>query len=380
MANTYIIIGNGFDLECGLPTKYTDYLGFLDAVRENYRTGNKAPLKGLEFLSHKARSILCGDGFDSSPWKPAFDNYWFNHFFSRSFKTGWVDFEKEISRIVNVSERCMGNMYDHPSSLEDIINVETHVDFKHKLEDIVYTEDLIRDINDTELSYSPEMLTWRHYRDCLLNSLNDFTLGFENYLSLFVENEEPRITDSIKTLLTIIGKNDNTRIISFNYTKTLETILEVNGLMNKCELCYIHGKASDDMAKNSVVLGIDDALPSNDDMQDVTAFAAFRKYYQRIYKNTDSQYLNWIKELSEKKLDSKRFLYIFGHSLCLPDKNIVMPFIQARGMITTVYYYNQDAFSEQLSNLLAVLDPPEIDKMISGPDRSIMFVDQNMKS
>ena len=28
----YVLIGNGFDLECGLPTTYTDFLNFLSAI------------------------------------------------------------------------------------------------------------------------------------------------------------------------------------------------------------------------------------------------------------------------------------------------------------------------------------------------------------
>lgn len=74
----------------------------------------------------------------------------------------------------------------------------------------------------------------------------------------------------------------------------------------------------------NLVLGIDEYLDDNQKNTDLR-FLSFKKFYQRMLKSTDSQYLNWIDEIRSSK--EPPTLYIFGHSLDITDRDVLQPFI-----------------------------------------------------
>ena len=76
-----------------------------------------------------------------------------------------------------------------------------------------------------------------------------------------------------------------------------------------------------------MVLGINEYL-NNDRKDSDNKFYMFKKFYQRIMKETDSSYQDVLEYIETLKPDPRdreglyHYLYIFGHSLDITDKDI----------------------------------------------------------
>lgn len=123
-----------------------------------------------------------------------------------------------------------------------------------------------------------------------------------------------------------------------------------------------------------MVLGIDEYLSEERRAKDLE-FIAFKKYYQRIYKETGCRYKEWIREL-ENDTD-KSNVYIFGHSLDATDGDILHELITNEHIMTTIYYLNRDVYGRQISNLVKILGTDGLIKRTGGPEKTITFVQQS---
>lgn len=161
-------------------------------------------------------------------------------------------------------------------------------------------------------------------------------------------------------------------VLSFNYSDTYEKIY---GKEKKIKYDYIHGKANinKNVKTSNLVLGIDEYL--NDERKDSELeFLVFKKFYQRVYKSTDNDYLNWIDRIrdeyanyienknnmlesyrnshnsvmkhiylvSAKEKIPKHNLYIFGHSLDITDRDVLRLFICNDNVQTKIFYYREN--------------------------------------
>ena len=145
-----LIIGNGFDLAHELPTGYPDFLGFCrmiiavyakernknaDKVWENLgiklkREINTERLR-MKFLELYSTSIIENDEYRGSivRTKTFFDelsddienNIWIEYFLQNPMyqKENWIDFESEISKVIQSVDEGMKLSERVPSSLED---------------------------------------------------------------------------------------------------------------------------------------------------------------------------------------------------------------------------------------------------------------------
>lgn len=112
-----LIIGNGFDLAHKLPTKYTDFLDFL----ENVRILKEEMPQNLEQLSDKIDENLRQYLFNSNSsrldinskhqnyitemYELSKDNLWITWFnqerkLNKTLGKYWIDFEAEISKVI----------------------------------------------------------------------------------------------------------------------------------------------------------------------------------------------------------------------------------------------------------------------------------------
>ena len=139
---------------------------------------------------------------------------------------------------------------------------------------------------------------------------------------------------------------------------------------------------------------------------------AFKKFYQRIYKETGNKYKEWVdkiirinadylesvnkykEELKEnrgmgdvgyasktklnelKKNPPRHNLYIFGHSLDITDADILKDLILRDNVHTTVFYVNKKVFGEQITNLVKVIGQEELIKRTGGSVKTIEFKEQ----
>ena len=118
-----------------------------------------------------------------------------------------------------------------------------------------------------------------------------------------------------------------------------------------------------------MVLGIDEYLNKKSKDKEID-FIALKKYYQRIYKETGSEYKNWVDEIANsryeneaalreqfpkqipyEKFSTKHKVYIFGHSLDITDKDVLRNLILNDNVYTTIYYLNKVVMGQQIANL-----------------------------
>lgn len=202
-------------------------------------------------------------------------------------------------------------------------------------------------------------------------------------------------------------------ILSFNYTNTYRKLYDNNITLKEDMYDFIHGKTDrNHTAQNcNIVLGIDEYLPKERRDKEIE-FISFKKYYQRIYKETGSKYLNWVGEIKAKnkeyyqtikeyqkmlehndgrisermnikavlqevrKKRPKHHVYIFGHSLDITDKDILKSLICCDNVYTTIYYWNDDTHAQQVANLVKVIGQKELIKRTGGPSKTIEFIKQ----
>lgn len=347
-----IVLGNGFDLAHGLPTKYVDFLNFINIVK--YQT-EKGYLEDEETAKNKINVHIVES--IKKCLKPPKDeilkkikkiiegNFWIEYFEHNKthVKENWIDFESEISHLIqNIDEKIKSALVDSIDS---------------KIEKV---------INGFDASFFWTYDTYAKLRDKLLEDLNNFIQCFEIYLAEFVNKMSVEKKFDMKS---VYSDSNNIRIISFNYTDTFEkVILNSEVQLKEEEYHYIHGKAkiNNTSKRNNMVFGIGEYLKDEEKNTDVD-FIAFKKYYQRIFKQTGNKYKKWLHSESIN-------VHIIGHSLDVTDKDILKELILGNNSKTTIYYYNNDDLGKKIVNLIKVIGQEELIKR-TGED-NIIFKNQ----
>lgn len=360
----FVIIGNGFDLECGLPTTYGDFLRFLEVISKGQ--------KGAISLNDKVYGNLLKKKFTSKnfrrQWRPVFENFWYKYFIEARIKQNWVDFEKEIARVITMVENNTDLTRFHRFTMEDYVaGYESDTEMNHLLK-LLHVKRRKTEKNPNGSDYIEYNILHEDLRNKLLQQLDAFILGLEKYLDEYVETIPVTPSANILFLMNKLKSAKRGYVISFNYTKTFERMITAARI--KAEFCYIHGKV-DPSTNNNMVLGIDEHL-NEEGIKNLIGFAPFRKYFQRILKSTDSRYIDWLEE--EKAIESR--LYVFGHSLGITDKDIIQSFIKAPLMETMVFYHGETSLNSQIINLTAIIGMKEMVQRTGGKYRTLRFEKQ----
>lgn len=210
----------------------------------------------------------------------------------------------------------------------------------------------------------------------LNNELNNLIRCLEIYLD-YVVRENVKIS---KRLYNIEKIDKIDKLMSFNYTSTFKYIYDVK---EQTEYDYIHGVAdkNKDIEINNMVLGIDEYLgEKNKDIE--LDFIQFKKYYQRIYKNTGCEYKKWIEKIEEdnyifgKMISSGEFLnkiYFYGHSLDITDKDILQELILLPKSQITIFYYSKNDYAQKISNLVGLTGQDYLYSNVHGSNPKIVF-------
>lgn len=366
-----LVIGNGFDLAHGLPTKYGDFLEFAMVMHQVVDKGVPNDRIVYGNLSYEVKKLVQEklNTINVEEWKILiYENLWIKYFLLNPLyeKENWIDFESEISNVIQSIDRDMND----------------GLSCKFKLEDEAQC------ISNSFLNerYYESQITYRKIRDILLSDLNKLIRALELYLCEFVDNlKSKRISPDIEKL-------HFDKVLSFNYTDTYRKIYDLKELS---EYDYIHGKADllHSLNTNNMVLGIEEYLSKKRKNKEVE-FIAFKKFYQRIYKETGCKYKEWvddirsdmpIRNLKLAYLDeggSKVYqsenskyhnLYIFGHSLDITDKDVLRDMILNNNVYTTIFYFDKDDFGTKIANLVKVIGQDELIRRTGGSTKTIEF-------
>ena len=335
-----LVIGNGFDLAHNLPTRYDQFLGFCDTIHGK----------------NDEASIYCREIA-----KLIYPNVWYDYFHDiikhrLSESRTWIDFESEIADQVKQTEEYIKGLEKHWKSYAIDSSLHKPSLLSKSMPDGMPNEQQIE--NFISLMYS---------------DLNRITRALEIYLAVFVQRIP--VLNRVQDLLPY----HYDYILSFNYTNTFDTFYSAQRFSDSV-ICYVHGKAdkSHNTSNCNLVLGIDEYLDKGQKDKQL-AFLQFKKYFQRIYKNTDKRYIQWLEVIPS----GRRYeVHFFGHSLDVTDKDILRKLILHSNVQTKVFYYRKDKddkseLSKKLHNLVKVIGSDElIERTSGGSKNTIEFIPQ----
>ena len=331
-----IVLGNGFDLAHELPTEYRDFLAFCKMIKEVYAVRNAGDMDTVwERLEVKVKYNVIGlkelfsnlytarvEEIDEDSTKKLKtntvydelyedikDNIWVDYFLANPMyrKENWIDFEGEIRKLIQQLDGDMLKDNGGKYELSDEMVKLTNPFLKGR-----YSKyELIAQSMAAFTEGTSESITFREIRDQLYDDLNKLTRALEIYLTEYVEKIECNLfSPDIKEAVYGIQSNKEgkqvaiqSNVLCFNYTNTYEKMYKKLFQREDYTVDYIHGKAyiENTIDTNSMVLGIDEYLGKERD--EYTEFIAFKKFYQRIHKETGCMYKEWIERIREEYED-----------------------------------------------------------------------------
>lgn len=438
-----LVIGNGFDLAHGLPTKYTDFLEFCKMIEAVYTvdknrtpedmwkdlklqvSNNKEGIKQLFIELYSISIVSQGEnGKDSIVTNTIYDEFnknienndWISYFLQCDMHgdENWIDFESEISDVIQSIEDSMGDkgLYQEIKSLSKKF-------FNDKYTNSV-PEYLTEGCREEQKKIEKTYITFKELRNRLSEDLNRLIRALEIYLTQYVEKINCKLVspDIEEMVIKWSKKEDRTvgnvisNVLSFNYTNTYERLyLSKQTTLSQEYMDFIHGKAdiNNTVDSNNMVLGIDEYL-SEDKRNINVEFICFKKFYQRIHKETGCKYKDWVDKLCEEHLEYLKRqeeannlehqyvadsmqrmmnqlaasaikdeqyewhnLYIFGHSLDITDGDILRDLVLNDNVYTTIFYFNKEQYGQQIANLVRVIGQDELIRRTGGRTKTIEF-------
>ncbi len=363
-----LVIGNGFDIAHGLHTKYGDFLRFVQAFHMFTESSDAKDTGFNQFFSSlkEDKPEVYNELNDLTS-----NNRWLRYFISiraerqLEGKDGWIDFESEISKIIQALDDARRTLLPHFISGEPRAHLEQRQ--LNVLCPVIYTDGKV--YRSKEVEYDNSFISTQKKK--FLNDLDKLTRCFEIYLSTYVANEK------CKALKDINGLKIH-RVLSFNYTETFKKNYDINS-ESKMEYDYIHGKAylKSSIDKCNLVLGIDEYLP-DESMNYDNEFIQFKKFYQRIYKGTGCHYVDWIETINTINRSKtgglpQHNIYFYGHSLDVTDKDILYKLIMADRFRSTIFYHSKEALGKMIANLVKIIGEKELIRRTDGNNRKIVF-------
>lgn len=314
MADTILILGNGFDIAMDRKTKYTDFIEFEKQLFSN------PDEELLEFL--KAKNISIEKYKDNLYLKFINGN-------EETLGKNWSNIELMISQLADAimffkenSSLLYSNQFNRP--LARIIE-------QHKIDWRMSANYSSKSyIADTFLSLFDEKGWSFLEREVALDELNNEFIRqldllielLEIYLSYldYLDFDIQRIEAS-PTALDAISDLSNSSVLNFNYTNTSSRLYGTS----EEKTHFIHGRIDLDRTFsriNTMVFGIEDKENNvNSDL------IPYQKYYQRVVKETGTKFEDFFKPVYEYSSVgiAKSFpknIIIFGHSVDPLDKEI----------------------------------------------------------
>jgi hypothetical protein len=371
-----LITGNGFDLNYGLPTLYSDFIKVLSTLGEGQQTFESIYSKTSNFK--KINETFKVFDFDKNKiliLKTEIDkNLWFNFFKNELNIETWIDFEKKIEYVLKNILLSFKILEENIFSKGSLIPNKTR-QFKatlNKNSEIIgilkFFNIIIRhDTNNYYLNVDFLVNKYQHYigidKKKISDLLNRELVNFNNIFTLYIETFVYPLYDNLKIKVDTTFFSSIDSHYTFNYTPTF------NKFFNNSEITkFLHGKI--DLNFNNIVLGINE-IPNEDSLnQD---FISFTKYFQKLNNNTDYSFIHEFKD----EWSSKYLFFFFGHSLNNSDKdyiNEVFEFINKIKATTKkiiIIYHNETSKSNLLINLLKIRGKDNIVELMK--DEKLLF-------
>jgi len=363
MQNTLLIIGNGFDVACGLKSRYSD---FFDAcIQGKY---------GMIDIGHMLRKSM---------FPPK--NFWQNLLLVYAWNVGtndyfWCNIEDIIQKTLYQINNGIPNSDYHSALYYRAWCAKASEDFEQILEDpiikhiLIYLHKWISHFQNTNYRMSSKEEVRDVVNSYLLQELQGFEKQFCEYLKSQITEEYLKKANELrdKLFLPIRNSSSNTNPIYLQLVRQAgidtasikeKSILSFNYTSQKADdIRYynVHGKLCDtDCDKNcvgsSVIFGIDDSVVKKYAIQELKLFS---KTYRKLFlENPDTSIL-------PLKMDSISIKF-FGHSLNEADYSYFQSIFD---------YY--DIYSNALSDLVFYYSPYREDEKKSVTDAVYRLMNQ----
>ena len=404
-----LVVGNGFDLAHGLPTRYTDFMNFLEYI-ENLDLIEKGvvyrmydgtvyydPLDDQNERSHyflrdsyistiNKLKITASDKLVSEIKDNISVNCWYQYFkriLTKKSHIGnnWIDFESEIRKVIEAIDLTNRDLYscislnNQASDFPECVD-EFRLSFfntkKVDLESMLLSKFIEESAKDLEnlIQYLDYYLRFVSNMDIEKISPDIRDLEIDSVLS-FNYTDTIRIYNKKRTVIESITTPDG----SGGFKKTPES------KKDNIQSHFIHGQIGCNPC--NIVLGVNEYQEGTD--KDINSnFNLFKKFVQRMLKNTGFRYKQW--------LNSAGFhnVYIFGHSLDVTDGDILVDLITHGHNInsnsvferegytasTTIFYKDKQQQDQQIANLSKILGQDKLIEYVVSANPKIIFKQQ----
>lgn len=337
-----LIIGNGFDVASGLPTRYSQFLNICKSVNSYGPIRDVSNIRSISLSTDDIETLIefynaVGQNYYNEFFQLSKQNFFIEYFLDKEKRIGdkWLNFEEEIQNFI---EQVLLEKNSAPD--EEVRHSKIG-----PLNQYIYTT----------------KFTGKTYRDLfelIRKQHRDLIKLLEIYMDGYVNRLTPNILPCFKT-------DFYDHIVSFNYTDTYAE----KYASGYCSCCYIHGKAAIDSGTHcQMVLGFDNKqkYPVITEIE----MLPYVKFFQRLDLKTSIDYMEWLKVMAEEK---ENLVDIYGHSLAFSDADIISDFIRTPQTKTRIFYYDDLDRYDKLRNLTLILGTNDTVEMVSGK-RCIEFI------
>ncbi|MEZ7600428.1 AbiH family protein [Streptococcus sp. 27098_8_69] len=381
MADTILILGNGFDIAMGRKTKYEEFIEFTNDLNSrkkyivNFRKFIK-PYKKIKLSNYK-------------------DNLYLKFINENRDRLGenWSNLEIMISQLAdaimyfkkntNVLFKCTGP--DYYSLIDDVLEGASNYIAKRYIAKVFDDE-----FSENEIDSYKKELFIENLNGLFIKHLDFLIELLEIYLSYldYFDFEVSKIKAK-PTALDAVSNISNSSVLNFNYTNTSGHLF---GTFEE-KTHFIHGRIDLDRTINTMVFGIEDK--ENDVNSDLIPY---QKYYQRVVKETGNKFEEFFikrnytvkntsvagRAVPTRVLVSKNIV-IFGHSVDPLDKEIFQKcFALAESAENGKYdyrfiftYYDDAAKRSIVKNLAIILGKEKLVELTGK--RNVVFVKSDDK-
>ena len=369
MADTILILGNGFDIAMGRKTKYTDFVEF----EQRLFTEPDSDLRA--FLNSKKIYI---DQYD--------ENVYLKFINENKDRLGenWSNLEIMISKLVD----AMMYLKKHSNELFTYIGLDSYdfddvvVDYSNYVAKYFIIQTINEKIKQTEFNNNEKELLIEKLQNIFIEELDLLIELLEIYLSYldYIDFDVQKI-EAKPTALDAISDLSNSSVLNFNYTNTSGYLFGTS----EEKTHFIHGRIDLDRQTNRIntmVFGIEDK--ENDVNSDLIPY---QKYYQRVVKETGNQFEEFFKsnykysnEGVSKSLSKN--IIIFGHSVDPLDKEIFQKCFELAEKGEYLYrfiftYYDEPAKRSIIKNLAIILGKEKLVELTGN--RNVVFIKSDDK-
>ena len=374
--NRLVIIGNGFDLAHGLPTRYKDFIDdFWNNISDTYISENvkriiffdenyisdinineRKKFSELEKKLSLFSTINTGFKYDKVMQKLSYGNEDIFRFENEFFKIindknseNWVDIEREyygqLKEIAN--EKPLGG-FVHLSKGKWAEGLRKKVEkLNQEFEEVKnllekYLQKKVVEKYKFDVSSTDELNTFHNIFSPDILELDKIA----NWKEEFSKNDQDYIDELIKD-----GKQKDVklRFLNFNYTSTVYRYFSMHNQLYKDSVYFIHGKLND--KDNQINFGFGDEMDDDykmieniDDNEYLKNFKSFQYFHNDTYKKLFDF------------IESERFeVFVIGSSCGLSDRTLLNAIFENKNCRSIKVFYHEkegvDNFTELTQNI-----------------------------